>query len=391
MKTRLIGLGLFMLTAATVILFPILKSSATTRVQPPPLNKGAEIEVVFVLDTTGSMGGLIATAKEKIWSIATTMAQANQAPRISMGLVAYRDRGDSYVTQVVDLSTDLDSMYASLMDFAADGGGDGPESVNQALHDAVHKVSWSQNPNSYQAIFLVGDAPPHMDYQDELKYPAIVAAARSKGIRVNAIQCGNVAQTTPIWTEIARLGDGRYLQVEQAGGAVAVATPFDADLATLSAALDETRVYYGSAEELAQSESKLAATDKLQELASVASRARRAIFNATASGAASLFGERELLEDVASGRVDVSDIPASELPEPLRVLPKEEQAAAIEAGLKRRAELQQRITELGAQRDDYLAGELDEQARDSLDVQLYEIVREQAAPKGLVYDAGPQF
>ena len=111
----------------------------------PLTNQRPLVEVVFVLDTTGSMSGLIQAAKEKIWSIATTLAPAQPAPEIRMGLVAYRDRGDDYVTRVVDLSDDLDSMYATLMDFRAAGGGDGPESVNQALHDAVHRISWSQD------------------------------------------------------------------------------------------------------------------------------------------------------------------------------------------------------------------------------------------------------
>ena len=145
----------------------------------PPLAR-PKIDVVFVLDTTGSMAGLIHAAKEKIWSIATTMASAQPAPEIRMGLVAYRDRGDAYVTQVVDLSTDIDSMYAKLMDLQAAGGGDGPESVNEALAQAVGAESWSQDDSTYKVIFLVGDAPPHMDYQDDVKYPQTVAARREK-------------------------------------------------------------------------------------------------------------------------------------------------------------------------------------------------------------------
>lgn len=391
MKTKLIGFAIFLATAATVIAFPLLKGNATTTARIVPLDQVPEIEVVFVLDTTGSMGGLIATAKEKIWSIATTMAQANQAPRISMGLVGYRDRGDSYVTRTVDLSTDLDSMYATLMDFQADGGGDGPESVNAALEAAVNEMSWSQNPNSYKAIFLVGDAPPHMDYQGEAQYPSIVAAAKGKGIVVNAIQCGNVPQTADYWSEIARLGHGRYLQVEQAGGAVAIATPFDEELATLSAALDDTRLYYGSVEERAAGESKLSAADVLEEIATTASRARRAVYNATASGAASLFGGRELIDDVASGRVDLDTVPATELPEPLRALPKEEQRAVVKAQVERRAELTQQIAELAEQRQAYLATELEGEERDSLDDRLYEIVRDQAASVGLIYEDGPEY
>ena len=157
------------------------------------------IEVVFALDTTGSMGGLIQAAKEKIWSIATTMSQAQPAPTIKMGLVAYRDRGDDYVTKVVDLSEDLDSVYATLMDFSAGGGGDGPESVNQALYDAVNKVSWSQQADAYRVVFLVGDAAPHMDYQDDVKYPQTLATAKAKGITVNTIQAGNNHDTQLVW------------------------------------------------------------------------------------------------------------------------------------------------------------------------------------------------
>ena len=182
MKSKLIAVALFAATAAAVTLFPYARDTVAANPAPPPVPAPPPIqvdpaaaikprvEVVFVLDTTGSMGGLIQTAKEKIWSIASTMAAANQGPEVRMGLVAYRDRGDAYVTRVVDLSSDLDSMYATLMDFRAEGGGDGPESVNQALHDAVHRISWSQDENTYRAVFLVGDAPPHMDYPDDVPY-----------------------------------------------------------------------------------------------------------------------------------------------------------------------------------------------------------------------------
>src|SRR5690606_15537948 len=112
-------------------------------VQVPHTNNSATIDVVFVLDTTGSMGGMIEAAKEKIWSIASTMASAQPAPVIRMGIIGYRDRGDDYVTKIIPLTADLDSAYASLMDFNAAGGGDGPESVNKALFDAIHAMNWS--------------------------------------------------------------------------------------------------------------------------------------------------------------------------------------------------------------------------------------------------------
>ncbi|MDX2456409.1 MAG: VWA domain-containing protein, partial [Gammaproteobacteria bacterium] len=299
MKSKLIALALFAVTTTTVALLPAYQSVGDITPADPPVidpitNDQSRIDVVFVLDTTGSMGGLIQAAKEKIWSIATTMASAQSAPEIRVGLVVYRDRGDAYVTRVVDLSSDLDSMYATLMDFQANGGGDGPESVNQALHDAVHKVSWSQQAGTYKAVFLVGDAPPHMDYQDDVKYPMTLRVAKEKGIVVNAIQSGQVGSTTPAWQQIAKLGTGEYFQVEQAGNAVAITTPFDEKIAKLSAKMDDTRLYYGTKAEKEKQRRKLAAADKLHAASSVESRARRATFNASKSGAANFLGEGEL-------------------------------------------------------------------------------------------------
>ena len=140
------------------------------------------------------------------------MASAQPTPEIRIGLVAYRDRGDAYVTKVVDMSSDLDSVYATLMDFQAGGGGDSPESVNKALNDAVNKMSWSQGEQAYQVVFLVGDAPPHMDY-NEIRYPQIVASAMEKGIVINTIQCGNMPMTVEPWSQIASLGHGSFFQV----------------------------------------------------------------------------------------------------------------------------------------------------------------------------------
>jgi hypothetical protein len=397
MKAKLIALALFLLTATGVLLYPELDAAPTPAQSPPPPAVAAhppagqrpKIEAVFVLDTTGSMSGLIQAAKEKIWSIATSMAQAQPAPEIRIGLVAYRDRGDAYVTRVVDLSADLDSLYATLMDFQADGGGDGPESVNQALYDAIHKVSWSPGKEVYKVLFLVGDAPPHLDYQDDVKYTVTLGAARQQDIVVNSIQCGNDGSATGDWRQIAALGQGQYFQVGQAGGAVALATPYDKKLAELSAQLDGTRLYYGDAEEREKKAAKVQATDKLRAGASVESQARRATFNVSKSGAANLLGEQELGEDVKSGKADLTKIDRDRLPAPMQAMPPAARQALVDETAQRREELKREIGELARQRSDYLDNEVKQRggAKDSLDAQVYGAVREQAKAKGLRYEA----
>ncbi len=394
MKTKLLGIALFGLTLASVVYYPQLM--AKNNPLDPPIQQHItarpKVDVVFVLDTTGSMTDLIQTAKEKIWSIATTMASAQQAPEIRIGLVAYRDRGDAYVTKVVDLSADLDSVYAALMDFEAEGGGDGPESVNKALYDAVHNMSWSQNEQAYQAIFLVGDAPPHMDY-NEVRYPEIVASALDKGIVVNTIQCGDIPVTVGPWTQIASLSHGEFFQVEQAGGAVAFNTPFDKEIAELSAQLDDTRLYYGTEEEKEKMHGKVAATDKMHAGLSFASRARRAEFNASEGGRTNLLGENELVAAIADGTVDLDELDANALPESLRAMAPAEQEAFVAELSEKREDLQRQIRDLSAERGGYIAKKVDEAGgmKSSLDQKLYDAVKKQASEAGLEYKDGPAY
>ena len=396
MNSKFLGIALFGLTLAAIVYYPQLEARnipVDTHVQNHIVpNEKPIVDVVFVLDTTGSMSGLIQTAKEKIWSIATTMASAQPTPEIRIGLVAYRDRGDAYVTKVVDLSSDLDSVYATLMDFQAGGGGDSPESVNKALNDAVNKMSWSQGEQAYQVVFLVGDAPPHMDY-NEIRYPQIVASAMEKGIVINTIQCGNMPMTVEPWSQIASLGHGSFFQVEQAGGAVAYSTPYDEEIATLAAKLDETRLYYGSEEDKEKAASKVAATDKLNAHASVASRARRGVFNSSVGGTANMLGENELVDAVASGDVALEDIEAEALPAALQPMAPEEQRVYVASLAEERSELKRQIQTLSADRDGFLEKKVEEAGgrKDSLDQKLYDAVKEQGGKAGFEYEDGPAY
>jgi len=395
MNTRIIGVGLFALTLGTVVYFPQLRANnidtGIVDAHQIEINRPV-IDVVFVLDTTGSMSGLIDTAKEKIWSIASTMASAQQTPDIRIGLVGYRDRGDAYVTKLVDLNGDLDSVYANLMDFQAGGGGDSPESVNKALYDAVYNMNWSKGRQAYQSIFLVGDAPPHMDY-NEIQYPEIIAAANERGIVINTIQAGNIPSTIEPWTTMASLGGGNFFKVDQTGGAVAFESPFDAEIAELSAKLDETRLYYGSDEERAKMDVKRFASSRATQSASVSARARRGAFNVGAAGEKNLLGEKELVDAVANGVIALDELDAGSLPAALKPMAVEEQVAYVAQLADERADLQRQIQSLAEDRDEFIAKKVEEAGgmEDSLDLQLYETVKEQAGKSGFEYKDGPAY
>jgi len=333
------------------------------------------------------MTGLIQAAKENIWSIASSMAQAQGAPEIRIGLVAYRDRNDKYVTKVVDLSSDLDSVYAQLMDFEADGGGDSPESVNRALAEAVNKMSWSQDKDAYKVVFLVGDAPPHMDYPNEMRYPEIVRLAKSKNIVVNAIQCGIDVSAKRRWKHIAQLGAGDYFQVAQSGGAIAMNTPFDNEMASLSRDLDSTRLYYGTDDVKRKKRAKVQASGKLYRSSSVASQAKRAAYNMSGSGESNLFGDAELVEDINKGRVKLSSIKDQHLPESMQNTTAEEKQRILKLSYDKRAKLKNKIKALSAKRSEYIRNKMDESggAENSLNEKIFSSIKKQAEEKGIVY------
>ena len=108
--TRNIGILSIILSASATLGFwqPSLATNA------PTLKSKSRIEVCFVLDTTGSMGGLIEGAKQKIWSIANEMISAQPTPELKLGLIGYRDRGDDYVVKSFGLTDDIDAIYGHL-------------------------------------------------------------------------------------------------------------------------------------------------------------------------------------------------------------------------------------------------------------------------------------
>ncbi|MFZ5472137.1 MAG: VWA domain-containing protein [Myxococcota bacterium] len=372
------------MTRRLIPLFLLLSLPALAQ---PKTGEKPRVEMVFALDTTGSMGGLIEGAKRKIWSIVNEVAQGKPTPDVRIGLVAYRDRGDAYVTRVTQLSGDLDAVYAKLMALRADGGGDHPENVNQALSDAVKKIEWSSpQTRALRVVFLVGDAPPHMDYQDVPSYEQTVSEAAKRGIVVNAIRCGNDASAGTHWTRIARLGGGDFLSIDQSGGMVAVATPFDDDLARLSGELDKTYVVAGRREERTRAEESLAkAAEMVASGGGVASATRAAYRSKTMAApapaaSADLVGAFE--KDSAEAEKKLAD--KESLPEPMQAMSLEERKAYVQKKSEERKAIQAKIDALGKQRAEYLKKQV--AAKDSFDEKVVEVVRKQATAKaGIAY------
>src|SRR6476646_266636 len=302
-----------------------LSSSLSSAVAKPA------VEVAFVLDTTGSMGGLLEGAKRKIWSIATAIVDANPDADIRMGLVADRDIGDDYVTKKFELTTDIQDLYANLLELKARGGGDWPESVNEALDVAVNKLQWTPSGDVRRIVFLVGDAPPHMDYAQDTKYPVTLSVAKQKDIVVNAVLAGDARDTERVWREIAQAGNGRFIPIPQDGGhVVIIETPYDEDIIILQREINGTVIPYGPAPMQKRTE------DKTRQLAQIAAAApsqasdMASYINKRArSSSEAVTGGGDLVSDVAAGRQKLDSVKDDELPANLRKLAPEQRMAEI--------------------------------------------------------------
>ena len=168
------------------------------------------LDVLFLLDSTGSMDDEIKQIKVTLQSIAKRVSNLPANPDLRFGMVSYRDRDDTYVTRLHDFDGNVERFQQTIRGVRANGGNDYPESLNQALHEAVNDASWREN--AIRLIFLIADAPPHLDYPQDEDYAVEMARAREKGIKIFSVASSGLDQQGEyIFRQIAQQTMGNFL------------------------------------------------------------------------------------------------------------------------------------------------------------------------------------
>lgn len=182
------------------------------------------VDIVFVIDTTGSMGAYIGEAQRRAREEAARVAQSG-ALSLRFGLVAYRDHPPED-TVLIDKRVPLgdDAVFQTvLLSMQAVGGGDEAEAVWDGLNAAL-AMSWRAR--SERLVFLIGDAPPHgysSSHGDAwpqgcpcgLTSAVLADGFRQQNIRIDAVSIANNAETTRAFTEVAEATGGRCTVVER--------------------------------------------------------------------------------------------------------------------------------------------------------------------------------
>jgi hypothetical protein len=367
---------------------PPPKSTAPAKLDPavPPVTK-PRVELVFALDTTGSMGGLIDGAKRKIWFIVDEVMKAKIQPEVKVGLVAFRDQSDAYVTKVTPLSDDLDAVYKDLMAFRADGGGDTPEDVELALHHALTQIQWSEGKDVLKIIFLVGDAPPQR-YPQAVRWEKSAQDAVRRYIYINTVQAGDDASTTTVWTKIAQSAEGRFSRIQQDGGVVAeVATPFDADLAKLANELDATEIDYGS-----RAVRDMSMSTRSLSSAGTSSYGEGSMGKRGAAKAKMMKSATKVKKDLVTlyevqGEGALEAVKNDELPDEMQKQSAEERKKKLEEMSKKRESIRQQIAETSKKRDTFIAEakKAKKAPKSEFDDEVVATIRGQAKKIGLEY------
>ena len=351
-RQRLVTFGIPSAAAATIALAAGLSPWSQTTTEPgsaarPPMTSGShQVDVVFAVDTTGSMGGLIDGAKRTVFSIANHIRKADANADVRIGLVAYRDVGDEYVTRDFALTTDLDAVFAELSSYEAAGGGDTPEDVDAALDVALHKMRWRTG--AKKLVFVVGDAPP-ASRGDVPTFDVLAREAASKQIVINTIRAGHDPDTASTFQQIAMLGGGEFSSIQQDGGVQQIATPYDDRMAELSARIDRGALIVGDEGARRAYAGKMAAA----EAAPAPAKADRASYYATKGGAGR--ASEDLVGGFADGTVNLDAVPAAALPSDLAGMDKPTMRAELERRASERKATQAEIATLARERDAYLA------------------------------------
>jgi hypothetical protein len=339
------------------------------------------IDVVFCIDRSGSMRGVIETAKKKVWSIVNETARAKPSPVLRIGLIGYGDA--ERLLDKLDLTDDLDEVYKHLTTYT-DNARSGEEFVGYAINIASNEMKWSDGRQVLKIIYVVGNETAH---QGSVDYTKSAPAAIAKGIIVNAIYCGNYDHdsASPTWREFAKLADGQYMEIAGDGGAVVVATPFDGKLAELNTKLNSTYVSYGR-------RGAAGAQNQAAQDTAAASLAPAVLAERVASKSSAQYSNArwDLVDASKDENFDMTKIKDDELPAEMQKLDARGRKKFIEQKAKERTEIQKSIKDVSVQRDAFVKQEVEKSIgkapADSFDAAVRDSLKKQAKSKGFEFD-----
>lgn len=343
------------------------------------------IDIALLLDTSNSMDGLINQAKAQLWTIVQEFADARRhgcVPVLRVALFEYGNTNlpatEGYIRQVVPLTDDLDRLSEALFSLATRGG---DEYCGQVIDEAIARLAWSPGHGQYRALFIAGNEP---FTQGDVDYRSACGRAVDREIVVNTIHCGRRDEgIRGHWQDGAVIGRGQALNIDQDQVVRHIPCPQDELILRLNEELNGTYLWYGAKEEREYFLSNQSLQDVNAKALAPSVAVKRAI---TKSGKMYSNSSRDLVDTYGAEPEKLAEVSEDKLPESMRRMSVEERKAHLEAMAGKRAELQKKIQELSAAREQYIAEEMARQAGPGEDATLggaiVQAIRAQLAEAG---------
>jgi hypothetical protein len=366
------------LAAALALAYPVAAA-------PAPPEEKADIDIVICLDVSGSMDGLIDSAKAKLWDIVNDLGKVRPTPNLRVALYSYGhttyDPRAGWVRKEVDLTSDLDIVYQKLNGLTINGG---EEYVARVTRDAIRDQKWSTNKKSLKLIFVCGNEPASQDPM--VRLADVAAMAKKAGIIINCIFCGPANDPDAAdWKEYAKMCQGRFTNIDMDRNVKAsIAAPQDKELAELSTKLNSTYVVYGGRKG-EQGQQNQAQQDLNATRAAPGTASTRAV-----SKVSPLYRNDgwDLVDRMRNDKdFDIKKVPVEELCDEMKKMSPEEREKHVKDMAARREALQKDIATLALKREAYIQEQLKKNPSPSdkaFDEAIRAALKDQAGRQGIV-------
>lgn len=368
-----------------IMVTPVDDVSVPPIVHEPTVKKPL-VQMAILLDTSGSMSGLIDQARAELWAIVNEFIFAKRgglAPEVRVALYEYGKSSlpakEGYIRQIVQFTTDLDKVSEELFALKTNGGS---EYCGWVIKEATAELDWSNAPDDLKVIFIAGNEP---FTQGPVDYRKSCKTAIEKNIIVNTIHCGSQsAGLDGKWKDGAVISDGKYLNIDHNRQIVHIAAPQDKEIQELSVRLNETYIAYGA---LGRQRYEM---QSMQDRNAASLSAEASVQRGVAKSSANYMNEHwDLVDALAKDADKLGELKEEQLPENMRKMTEKERKEYVQAKSKERAEIQKKIQTLNESRKKYVAVELKKQQAaggKTLGSAVIQAVREQAEKKNFKFE-----
>ena len=366
--------------------FPIESKAETTQVYTPeettePTKK--KIKIALLLDTSGSMSGLINQAKSQLWSLVNELSTADcegEKPELQLALYHYGNQGLSsqtgYVQKISGFTGELDEISSQLFALSTNGG---EEYCGQVIQSSLNELEWGTNESDLKFIFIAGNEPFN---QGNVDYVQSCANASDKDIVVNTIFCGDFEEgIRSFWKNGATIAHGDYMSINHNQQTVYVATPYDTQLDSLNTKLNDTYIYYGNQGKTKYE--KQAKEDLNAESISYENKVNRAV-----SKGSSFYRNDtwDLVDKTTDDDIEevLKEVDEETLPTEMKVLNETERVQYVEQKSKERAQVQAEINAIKAKRKTYISTNSTSD-QTNLNSEMMKSIKKKAATKNYTF------